>query len=189
MSTQEQNNSGGRGQGSGCRQTQKHNGGEGGRGSNGPTKFRGAQTDGVLKDVYICLGDSRPSQFSKLEKLLPTYALSRKQTRVAIIIVTNMPLGTTENFINAYPEGTAAMEQAIKIWEQKAKGQQEEFNAAVKGQQDMMMAILGQCDEPTKAQVQADEDFANIMNEGRILDFIQVLCAICYDTSASRLLF
>ena len=100
-----------------------------------------------------------------------------------------MPLVTIENLINAYPERAAAMEQAVKIWEQKAKGQQEEFNAAVKGQQDMMMAILGQCDEPTKAQVQAHEDFANIMDEGRILDFIEVLWAICYDTSASGLLF
>ena len=53
----------------------------------------------------------------------------------------------------------------------------------------MMMAILGQCDEPTKAQVKEDEDFANIMNEGRILDFIQILCAVCYDTSASGSLF
>ena len=100
-----------------------------------------------------------------------------------------MPLGTIKNFINAYPQGAAATEQAVKIWEQKAKGQQEEFNAAVKGQQDMMMAILGQCDEPTKAQVEADEDFATIMNEGRILDFIQILCAVCFDTSASGLLF
>ena len=110
MSTQEQNNSGGRGQGSGCRQTQKHRGGRGGRDNNAPTKFNGTQTNGVLKDVYICLGDSRPSQFSKLEKLLPTYALSRKQTRVAMIIITNTLLGTIKNFIDAYPQGDAATE-------------------------------------------------------------------------------
>ena len=39
----------------------------------------------------------------------------------------------------------------------------------------MMMTILGQCDEPTKAQVKAHPDFPNIMDEGRILDFIEVL--------------
>ena len=123
MSTQEQNNSGGRGQGRGSRQTQKHRGGQGGRGSNAPTKFKGQQTNGVLKDMYICVGDSRPSQFSKLEKVVPTYALSRKQTRVTMILITNAPLGTIKNFINASPQGVAATEQAIKIWEQKAKGQ------------------------------------------------------------------
>ena len=93
-------------------------------------------------NVYICLGDTRPAQFAKLEKLLSTYALFRKQTRVAIIIETNTPLGTIKDFIDVYPEGAAATKQAIKIWEQKTKGQQEEFNGAVKGQQDMMMIIL-----------------------------------------------
>ena len=78
---------------------------------------------------------------------------------------------------------------AIKIWEQKGKGQQEKFNAAVKEQQDMMMAILGQCNETTKAQVEADGDFVTIINEGRILDFIQIFREVCYDTSASGLLF
>ena len=39
----------------------------------------------------------------------------------------------------------------------------------------MMMTILGQCDKPTKAQVKAHPDFPNIMDEGRILDFIEVL--------------
>ena len=62
MSTQEQNNSEGRGQGSGRRQTNKHKGGQGG---NTQSKFRGQQTNGVLKDLYICVGDGRPSQFSK----------------------------------------------------------------------------------------------------------------------------
>ena len=95
--------------------------------------------------------------------------------RVAIIIETNTSLGTIKDFINAYSEGAAATKQAIKIWEQKAKGQQEEFNGAVKGQQDMMMIILGQCDKPTKAQVKAHPDFPTIMDEGRILDFIEVL--------------
>ena len=106
-----------------------------------------------------------------------------------MILITKRPLGTIKNYIDAYPKGAAATEQAVKIWEQKTKGQQEEFNAAVKGQQDMMIAILGKCDEPPKAQVKADEDFATIMNEGRILDFIQILCAVCYNTSASGLLF
>ena len=69
-----------------------------------------------------------------------------------MIIITNTPLGTIKNFINAYPQGAAAAEQAVKFWEQKAKGQQEEFNATVKGQQDMMMVILGQCDEPESRQ-------------------------------------
>ena len=139
------------------------------------SKFRGTQTDGVLKDVYICLDDTRPAQFAKLKKLLATYALSRKQTRVAIIIETNTLLGTIKNFTNAYPAGADATKQNIKVWEQKAKGQQEEFNGAVRGQQGMMMTILGQCDEPTKAQVKANQDFANIMAEGRILDFIEVI--------------
>ena len=43
------------------------------------------------------LGDTRPAQFAKLEKLLVTYALSRKQTKVAIIIEINTPLGTIGN--------------------------------------------------------------------------------------------
>jgi len=190
MSTQEQNNSGGRGQGSGCRQTNKHKGERGGRGGNAPSKFKGQQTDGVLKDMYICVRDGQPSQFSKLEKVLPAYALSRKQTKVAMILITKRPLGTIKNYINAYPTGAAAADEAtVKIWEQKAKGQQEEFNAAVKGQQDMMMAILGQCNEATRAQVEADEDFATILNDRKILDFIQFLRAVCYDTSASRSLF
>ena len=73
--------------------------------------------------MYICVGDSWPSQFFKLEKVLPTYALSRKQTRVTMILITNTPLGTIKNFIDAYPKEAAATEQAVKIWEQKAKGQ------------------------------------------------------------------
>ena len=93
MSTQEQTNSAGRGQGSNRGQTQKHRGGQGGRGGNASTKFKRAQTNSVLKDVYICLGDSRPAQFAKMEKLLAMYALSRKETKVAIIIKSNTPLG------------------------------------------------------------------------------------------------
>ena len=123
MSTQEQNNSGGHGQDSGRGQTQKHRGGQGGRGSNAPSKFKGQQTTSVLKDMYICVGDSRPSQFSKLEKALPTYALSRKQTKVTMILITKTPLGAIEDYIDAYPTGAAATDQAaVKIWEQKAKG-------------------------------------------------------------------
>ena len=67
-----------------------------------------------------------------------------------MILITKTLLGTIKDFINAYPTGTDAADEAtVKIWEQKAKGQQEEFNAAKKGQQDMMMVILGQCDEAT----------------------------------------
>ena len=73
--------------------------------------------------MYICVDDSQPLQFSNLEKVLPTYTLSRKQTRVTMILITKTPLGTIKNFINAYPTGAAATEQAVKIWEQKAKGQ------------------------------------------------------------------
>ena len=119
MSTQERNNSGGCGQGSGCRQTNKQKGGQGG---NTQSKFRGQQTNGVLKDLYICVGDGRPSQFSKLEKVLPSYALSRKQTKVAMILITKRPLGTIENYIDAYPTGADANNKGIvKVWEQKAK--------------------------------------------------------------------
>ena len=183
MSTQEQNNSGGRGQGSGRRQTNKHKSGQGG---NTQSKFRGQQTDGVLKDLYICVGDGRPAQFSKLEKALPSYALSRKQTKVAMILITKTLLGTIKNCIDPYSTGADANDKGIvKVWEQKAKGQRDEYNAAKKGQQDMITVILGQCDEATRAQVEADGKFADILNEGRILDFIWVLRAICYDTSAS----
>ena len=110
-----------------------------------------------------------------MEKLLATYALSRKQTKVAIIIETSTPLGTIKNFIDAYPTGADATKQNIKVWKQKTKGQQEEYNGAVRGQQDMMMAILGQCDKPTTTQVKAHPEFSNIMNGGSILDFIEVL--------------
>ena len=114
MSTQEQNNSGGRGRGSGCRQTNKHKGGQGG---NAQSKFRGQQTNGVLKDLYICVGDGRPSQFSKLEKALPSYASSRKQTKVAMILITKRPLGTIKNYIDAYPTGADANDKGIvKVW-------------------------------------------------------------------------
>ena len=52
-----------------------------------------------------------------------------------MILITKRPLGTIKNYINAYPTGTdAANEATVKIWEQKAKGQQEEFHAAKKGQ-------------------------------------------------------
>ena len=119
MSPQEQNNSGGRGQGSSRRQTNKHKGGQGG---NTQSKFRGQQTDGVLKDLYICVGDGRPSQFSKLEKALPLYALSRKQTKVAMILISKRPLGTMEAYIDAYPTGADATNERIcKVWEQKGK--------------------------------------------------------------------
>ena len=76
--------------------------------------------------------------------------------------------------INAYPAGADATKQNIKVWEQKAKGQQEEFNGVARGQQDMMTTILRQCDEPTKAQAKAHPDFATIMDEGRVLNFIKV---------------
>ena len=187
MSPQEQNNSGGRGQGSGCKQTNKHKSGQGG---NTQSKFRGQQTNGVLKDLYICIGDGWPSQFSKLEKALPSYALSRKQTKVAMILITKRPLGIIKDFIDAYPTGADANNKAtVKIWEQKAKGQQKEFQEAKKGQQDMITVILGQCNETTWAQVEADEEFGDILDEGRILDFIRILRAVCYDTSALGSLF
>ena len=105
MSPQGQNNSGGRGQGSGRRRTNKHKGGQGG---NTQSKFQGQQTDGVLKDLYICVGDGQPSQFSKLEKALPSYALSRKQTKVAMILISKRPLGTMEAYIDPYPTGADA---------------------------------------------------------------------------------
>ena len=187
MSPQGQNNSGGRGQGSGRGRTKKHKGGRGGKTQ---SSFRGLQTDGVLKDLYICVGDGRPAQFSKLEKALPSYASSRKQTKVALILISKTPLGTMEQNIDPYPTGADAQNEGIcKVWEQKAKSQRDEFNAAKKGQQDMMTVILGQCDEPTREQVRAAEGFADILNEGRILDFLRVLRAVCYDTSASGALF
>ena len=149
MSTQERNNSGGCGRGSGHKRTNKHKGGQGG---NTQSKFRGQQTNGVLKDLYICVGDGRPSQFSKLEKALPSYTLSRKQTKVAMILITKRPLGTIKNYIDAYPTGVDANDKGIvKVWEQKAKGQRDEYNAAKKGQQDMITVILGQCNEATRA--------------------------------------
>ena len=187
MSPQGQNNSGGRGQGSGRRRTKKH---KGGRGGNTQSSFRGLQTDGVLKDLYICVGDGRPAQFSKLEKALPSYASSRKQTKVALILISKTPLGTMEENIDPYPTGADAQNEGIcKVWEQKAKSQQDEYNAAKKGQQDMITVILGQCDKPTREQVKAAEDFADVLDEGRILDFLRILCAVCYDTSASGSLF
>ena len=144
MSLREQNNSGGRGQGSDRRQTSKHGGGQGG---NTQSKFRGQQTDGVLKDLYICVGDGRPSQFSKLEKALLSYASSRKQTKVAMILISKRPLGTMEAYINAYPTGVDVNNEGIvKVWEQKANSQQDEFNTAKKGQQDTITVILRQCD-------------------------------------------
>ena len=40
-----------------------------------------------------------------------------------MILITKTPLGTIEDFIDAYPTGTdAANEATVKIWEQKAKG-------------------------------------------------------------------
>ena len=80
-----------------------------------------------------------------------------------------------KDFMGAYPTRADATDHNIEVWKQKTKGQQEEYNGAVKGQQNMMMVILGQCDKPTKAQVKAHQDFANIRAEGRILDFIEVL--------------
>lgn len=53
----------------------------------------------------------------------------------------------------------------------------------------MMTVILGQCDEATRAQVKADEEFTDTLNDGKILDFLRILCAVCYDTSASGALF
>ena len=95
-----------------------------------------------------------------------------------------------EENIDAYPTGADANNEGIcKVWEQKAKSQRDEYNAAKKGQQDMITVILGQCDEPTREQVRAAEGFAAILNEGRILDFLRILRAVCYDTSASGALF
>ena len=95
-----------------------------------------------------------------------------------------------EAYINAYPTGADATNEGIcKVWEQKAKSQQDEFNPAKKGQQDMITVILGQCDKATWAQVEADEEFGDILDEGRILDFLRILRAVCYDTSASGALF
>ena len=69
-----------------------------------------------------------------------------------MILITKTPVGTIKDFIDAYPTGTDAADEAtVKIWEQKAKGQQEKFNAAKKEQQDMMTVILGQCNEATQA--------------------------------------
>ena len=121
MSPQEQNNSGGRGRGSSRGRTNKH---KGGRGGNTQSKFRGQQTDGVLKDLYICVGDSRPSQFTKLEKALPSYASSRKQTKVAMILMSKTPLGTIKANVDAYPTGEDAKNEGkCKLWELKAKTQ------------------------------------------------------------------
>ena len=121
------------------------------------------------------MDDSRPAQFAKMDKLLVTYALLRKETKVAIIIKTNTPLGETEDFMDAYPKGANLNNQNVEVWKQKTKGQQEEWNDAVKGQQNMMAAILGHCDKATKAQVKAHLDFATIMNDRKNLDFIEVL--------------
>ena len=86
-----------------------------------------------------------------------------------------------EDYINNYLTGADANNEGIvKVWEQKAKGQRDEYNAAKKGQQDMTTVILGQCNEATQAQVEADAEFADILNEGRILDFIWVLRAISF---------
>ena len=53
----------------------------------------------------------------------------------------------------------------------------------------MMTVILGQCNEATRAQVKADEEFMDTLNDRKILDFIRILCAVSYDTSASGSLF
>ena len=107
-----------------------------------------------------------------------------------MILISKTPLGTMEENIDAYPTGADANNEGIcKVWEQKAKSQRDEYNAAKKGQQDMITVILGQCDEPTREQVRAAKGFAAILNEGRILDFLRILRAVCYDTSASGALF
>ena len=67
-----------------------------------------------------------------------------------MILISKRPLGTMEDYIDDYPTGADANNEGIvKVWEQKAKSQQDEFNAAKKGQQDMITVILGQCDEET----------------------------------------
>ena len=67
-----------------------------------------------------------------------------------MILISKRPLGTMEAYINPYPTGADAANKGIcKVWEQKAKSQQDEFNGAKKGQQDMITVILGQCDEAT----------------------------------------
>ena len=67
-----------------------------------------------------------------------------------MILINKRPLGTMEDYIDPYPTGADVNNKGIvKVWEQKAKSQQDEFNAAKKGQQDMITVILGQCDEAT----------------------------------------
>ena len=53
----------------------------------------------------------------------------------------------------------------------------------------MMLAIIGHCDKATKAQFKAHANFSTIMDQRTILNFIEILQAICFDTSASGLLF
>ena len=67
-----------------------------------------------------------------------------------MILISKTPLGTVEENIDAYPTGADTTNEGIcKVWEQKAKSQQDEFNAAKKGQQDMITVILGQCNKAT----------------------------------------
>ena len=74
MSSQQGNNSAGRGVASNHRQSQNQNGGQGGRDGNTSSKFRGTATNGIFKDIYICSGDTRPAQFSRMKKLFVPYA-------------------------------------------------------------------------------------------------------------------
>ena len=67
-----------------------------------------------------------------------------------MILISKRPLGRMEDNIDPYPTGADAQNEGIcKVWEQKAKSQQDEFNGAKKGQQDMITVILGQCDKAT----------------------------------------
>ena len=98
-----------------------------------------------------------------------------KQTKVAIIIETNTALRTLKENLDLYPTGDNPTKQEIEIWKQSRKVQLEEWTNAKKGQQNMMLAIIGQCDKATKAQVKAHTNFATVMGDGTILNFIEIL--------------
>ena len=74
----------------------------------------------ICTSVSVTAGLNSFLNWRKHSQLMPC---QENKTKVAMILITKTPLGAIEDYIDTYPTGAAATDQAaIKIWEQKAKG-------------------------------------------------------------------
>ena len=70
--------------------------------------------------------------------------------------------------------------QLLPEYEHNPKNQSQEFPNFFQDKKSSITILFGQCDEATQTEIALGDNYTEDRNEGRLLAFIERLCAICF---------